>query len=162
MNFKTMLLLIIGFMILLSTCMTDITYCQVWKKSSVNNNVYLEGTGNVGIGTDNPNWKLTVAGTTHAEEVIVDLMTTVPDYVFEDGYELKPLKEIENYIEVNKHLPDIPSAKEVKENGMNVGEMQSKLLKKIEELTLYMIKMQKENTEMSRIIEKIKERINHR
>lgn len=66
------------------------------------------------------------------------------DYVFEDNYELKSLNEVENYITTNKHLPDVPSAKEVSENGIDVASMDATLLRKIEELTLYVIEQQKE------------------
>ena len=100
-------------------------------------------TGNVGIGTANPTQKLSVNGTIRAKEVIVD--TGWSDYVFEDGYKLKALSEVEAFVKAEKHLPGIPSAKEVAENGVSVGEMQSKLLAKIEELTLHQIALEKEN-----------------
>ena len=70
---------------------------------------------------------------------------TVPDYVFDEEYGLKSLAEVEAYIKANSHLPNIPSAKEVETNGQDVGAMQLKLLEKIEELTLYMIELKKEN-----------------
>ncbi|MCG8307586.1 MAG: hypothetical protein MI975_09365 [Cytophagales bacterium] len=66
-----------------------------------------------------------------------------PDYVFDENYRLKPLDEIDNFIQNHGHLPDIPSAKEVEENGISLGEMDAKLLQKIEELTLYVIELQK-------------------
>jgi len=100
-------------------------------------------TGNVGIGTTNPTQKLSVNGTIRAKEVIVD--TGWSDYVFEDSYRLAPLSEVESHIKANKHLPGIPSAAEVAEHGVSMGDMQSKLLAKIEELTLYMIELKKEN-----------------
>jgi hypothetical protein len=99
--------------------------------------------GNVGIGTTNPAHMLQVAGTIGAKEVIVS--STGADYVFEPGYQLKPLDELAAYVNENRHLPDVPSAKEMKDSGVSVGEMQTKLLAKIEELTLHMIEMQKEN-----------------
>ncbi|MGD8781985.1 MAG: hypothetical protein PVH88_23855 [Ignavibacteria bacterium] len=105
--------------------------------------------GNVGIGTDDPQgYKLAVAGNMIAEEVVVKLEEDWPDIVFEKDYNLKPLTEVENFIKENKHLPDIPSAEEVKEEGLSVGEMQAKLLQKIEELTLYVIDLKKENIEV--------------
>jgi len=67
------------------------------------------------------------------------------DFVFNEDYHLKPLNEIEEFIKINKHLPEIPSAKEVEANGVALGEMQAKLLQKVEELTLYMIELKKEN-----------------
>lgn len=69
---------------------------------------------------------------------------TWPDYVFEEGYELMSLKEIEKYIDSNGHLPGVPSSEEVIEDGINVGEMNEILMKKLEELTLLMIQQQKE------------------
>ena len=70
------------------------------------------------------------------------------DYVFEDNYKLKTLAETESFINTNGHLPNIPSAKEVAENGVSVGEMQAKLLAKVEELTLHMISLSKKNSEL--------------
>lgn len=110
-------------------------------------NMVVQGNGNVGIGVDNPNEKLSVNGTIKAKEIIVT-NTGWADYVFEDNYDLKPLNEVAKYIEENKHLPGIPTTKEVEENGVSVGEMQAKLLEKVEELTLYMIDLKKENQEL--------------
>jgi hypothetical protein len=102
----------------------------------------IDATGNVGIGTTTPDQKLTVKGKIHAEEVIVDL--NVPaDYVFAKGYNLMPLHTVEQYVQQNSHLPDVPSAAEIKEKGLSMGEMQNKLLQKVEELTLYAIELQK-------------------
>ncbi len=99
--------------------------------------------GNVGIGTTTPDQKLTVKGKIHAEEVIVDLNVPVADYVFKPTYKLMPLHEVEQFVKTNSHLPEIPSATEITKNGLSMGEMQNKLLQKVEELTLYMISQQK-------------------
>ncbi len=99
-------------------------------------------TGEVGIGTKSPDSKLTVKGNIHAEEVKVDLLVPGPDYVFKEGYNLKSLEEVQNYIKVHGHLPNIPSAKEMETDGIQLGEMDMKLLEKIEELTLYLLKHQ--------------------
>lgn len=94
-------------------------------------------TGNVGIGTQTPAYKLSVIGTIHANEVIVDTATS--DYVFAPDYRLAPLNEVAAYIKEYHHLPEIPSEKEVEEKGVSLGEMQAKLLAKVEELTLHLI-----------------------
>ena len=124
---------------------------QSWGQS---NTTYMTiNAGNVGIGTRIPDAKLAVKGTVHAEEVKVDLSVPAPDYVFEKNYNLLSLQEVENYINLNKHLPQIPAAKEFEANGVNLGEMNMLLLKKVEELTLYMIEMKKENNEQQNQIE---------
>jgi hypothetical protein len=99
--------------------------------------------GNFGIGITNPKNKLSVNGTIWAKEVKVSL-TDAADWVFDTTYKLKPLADVEKYIYENKHLPEIPSAEEFRQNDMNVSEMSNKLLQKIEELTLYAIEQQKE------------------
>jgi hypothetical protein len=110
-----------------------------------NGNSWLNG--NVRIGNqDNPqNYKLAVHGPVLAREVIVtDSPLIWPDYVFEEDYELTSLEELSDYLNKNKHLPEIPPASEMEQNGMNLGEMTPLLLKKIEELTLHIIQQQKE------------------
>ena len=99
-------------------------------------------TGNIGIGTITPNEKLAVNGKIRAKEVKVEA-TNWPDYVFEEGYKVRTLEELESYIKTNKHLPDMPSAKEVETNGIALGEMNKLLLQKIEELTLQLIELNK-------------------
>jgi hypothetical protein len=102
-------------------------------------------TGNVGIGTTAPDEKLTVKGKIHTQEVRVDMAgPLVPDYVFVNDYKLKSLQEVEDYIKENKHLPEIPSAKEIEKNGLMLAEMNMSLLKKMEEMTLYMIEQNKQ------------------
>jgi hypothetical protein len=105
--------------------------------------IVINGNGNVGIGTISPDAKLAVKGTIHTQEVKVDLSVPGPDYVFEPTYNLKPLAEIEAYIKENKHLPEVPSAKVMEKNGVQLGEMNMLLLKKVEELTLYIIEQSK-------------------
>jgi hypothetical protein len=104
--------------------------------------IMVNGGGNVGIGTTTPNNKLDVLGTIRANEVIVE--TGWADYVFEDSFKLKSLDEVESFIKENKHLPDVPSAKTIQEKGAHVAELMTKMMQKIEELTLYSIKQQKE------------------
>ena len=83
-----------------------------------------------------------------AREIKVQLNSTWPDYVFSKDYNLLPLSEVEQFINENHHLPNIPSAAEVEENGINIGEMNTKLLLKVEELTLYIIQMEKRLAEL--------------
>ena len=111
--------------------------------------------GKIGIGTTQPDELLTVKGKIHTQEVLVDLNGAVaPDYVFENyylgvsklnsGYKFLTLPEIETYIKKHHHLPGVPSAKEIEENGLSLKEMNLLLLEKIEELTLFTIQQQKE------------------
>lgn len=113
--------------------------------------------GNIGIGTTNPNgWKLAVNGKIRAKEIKVET-SGWSDFVFYDDYKLPTLKEVENHIKENGHLKDIPSEKEVEENGIFLGEMDSKLLQKIEELTLYTIQQQREIDELKQQNKKLLE-----
>lgn len=113
--------------------------------------------GHVGIGTSNPENQLEVKGKIRAEEVIIE--TGWADFVFDKDYHLRTLQDVENHINAYKHLPDIPSAKEVEENGVSLGEMQAKLLQKIEELTLYVIEQSKEIIQIKEENIKLKERL---
>jgi hypothetical protein len=117
--------------------------------------------GNVGIGTISPTEKLSVNGNIRSKKIIVT-QNGWSDYVFNDSYHLRPLSQVENFIKENKHLPEVPTAKEVEKNGVDVGDTQALLLKKIEELTLYVIEqkkeidaMKKENTQLKQRLEKI-------
>lgn len=115
--------------------------------------------GRVGIGTASPDELLTVNGIIHAKEIKIDLQGSLADYVFHPDYQLMPLNDVEQFVKSNHHLPDIPSAQEVKENGLSMGEMQNKMLQKIEELTLYMIGQQKIISEQSAKIKELEEKI---
>lgn len=111
--------------------------------------------GNVSIGTTNHDSKLAVNGTIHSKEVKVD-MTGWSDFVLKKEYELPTLEEVEKYIIEKGHLENIPTEKEVLENGIKLGEMNAKLLQKIEEMTLYMIEMKKDLNKQNEEIEKLK------
>lgn len=115
-------------------------------KTNFENDVFIE-TGNLGIGTNSFNdgsdiYKLSVNGKVRAHAIKV--YTDWADFVFESNYNLPTLKDVETYINKNGHLKNIPSAKEVEENGIELGEMNKLLLQKIEELTLYTIGLKKE------------------
>lgn len=103
----------------------------------------LDNDGNMSVGTlDNGTHKLAVEGSIGARKIKVEV-SEWSDFVFEKSYNLRTLEETEEYINENGHLPEIPSKAEVTENGINLGEMDSKLLQKIEELTLYLIEQNK-------------------
>ena len=111
----------------------------------------LRGYGFVGINQRNPAYPLDVAGTIRANEVIVETFTGA-DFVFEDDYNLMSLLETRAFIEANGHLPGIPSAEDMIENGISMGEMQISLLQKIEELTLHVLKQQEEIEQLRALI----------
>ncbi|MDW3193957.1 MAG: hypothetical protein R8G66_16405 [Cytophagales bacterium] len=106
-----------------------------------NNKMTITQEGNVGIGTENPTNKLEVNGIIRSREVLVQA-SPWPDYVFAPEYNLLSLEETAQFIEDNHHLPGIPSAAEVAANGVAVGDMNARLLEKIEELTLHLIKQE--------------------
>jgi hypothetical protein len=103
--------------------------------------------GNVGIGTINPTSKLTVAGNISSREVKVTVDAGA-DFVFKKDYNLPSLSSLDTFIKENKHLPEMASAKEMQANGINLSEMNIKLLQKVEEMTLYMIEMKKDNEKL--------------
>lgn len=105
--------------------------------------LYVNGSGNVGVGTTNDHgYKLAVNGNVLAQKIRIT-QTGWPDYVFHSTYKLLSLKELESYIQKNNHLPEIPSSNEIEKNGLDLGDNQAALLKKIEELTLYIIDQNK-------------------
>src|SRR5260370_38811857 len=124
--------------------------------SGSTNQMYLKNGGWVGIGTVTPGQcgggntqpcLLTVNGAIGAKEVVVTSAITA-DYVFDSNYRLAPLQEVAAYIQEHHHLPEIPSAAEAKEKGVSLGDMQARLLAKIEELTLHLIHADEKNREL--------------
>lgn len=116
----------------------------------------ITSSGNIGIGTSSPKFLLDVNGNLRAREVKVE-GGIWPDYVFTKLYQLRDLYETERFINENNRLPGIPSAMEVKENGIDLGEMNAKLLEKIEELTLHLIEMKKKNDKQDLVIEALQD-----
>tara|TARA_R100001480_G_scaffold153154_1_gene155930 strand:- start:209 stop:673 length:465 start_codon:yes stop_codon:yes gene_type:complete len=127
-----------------------------------------ERNGKIGIGTDKPDELLTVKGKIHTQEVLVDLKGAVaPDFVFEayfkgisalnPDYKMPTLAEVAKFLEENHHLPSIPSAATLKEEGLALKEMNLLLLQKIEELTLYTIEQQKQIDALKEVVSKLQE-----
>ena len=109
--------------------------------------LYIANNGNVGVGTNNPgNMKIAIEGTLGARAYRITQTSPWPDYVFDPNYTLMTLEQVDKYIKEKKHLPGLPSAKEIQENsGYEIGEMQIKLLEKFEELYLHVIRLEMEN-----------------
>ncbi len=119
--------------------------------------------GNVGIGTINTmdiDYRLFVEKGIRTRKVKVDI-TAWPDYVFKPNYKLPSLNEVEKYLQSNQHLLDVPSAAEVEKNGIDLGSNQAILLKKVEELTLYLIEQNKKLESQQKEIEALKQKVNN-
>ncbi|GAB1855267.1 hypothetical protein MHTCC0001_01000 [Flavobacteriaceae bacterium MHTCC 0001] len=128
-------------------------------KTKLEKDLYLSNDSKIGIGVDSENipseYHLAVAGKIISEEVKVSLVENWPDYVFNENYNLPTLKELETYINANGHLPNVSPAEQVEKNGIELGEMNAKLLEKIEELTLYIIQQNKRQIELEERIKKL-------
>ena len=145
------------------------SWADIYFQTNGTTKMFIESSGNVGIGTTDlaTGYKLSVDGKVACEEVFVEYSGNWPDYVFSPEYNLLNLNELENHINENNHLPGIPSAVEIEENGFHLAEMQKLVLQKVEELTLYTIEqgklinnlqneinfLKKENKELKRIIQ---------
>jgi len=153
-----------------------------YKGGNLQNVLFIGNDGRIGVGTTTPSTTLDVDGSFKAQSATIANSLTAnalnansaningkikakevevtlsgwSDFVFEDDYNLLSLKEVEQYIKQNGRLPEIPSAKEVEENGINLGEMQSKLLQKIEEMTLYTLQQDKKITDLQNQINELK------
>jgi hypothetical protein len=160
------------------------TSLVIWSNSGSNNYlVFQPSWGNTGVGTYTPNaklhlngamliggnndrvavgYQLSVAGKIISEEVKVQLRASWPDYVFADDYQLMPLEELQKSIQQNKHLPNIPSAAAVNAaNGIELGEMNRKLVEKVEELTLYILQLKKENNQLQQQNQSLESRMSN-
>jgi len=136
-----------------------------WGSKSDNYGMFLDKTGVLTVtnsaiigGQRIPGYQLSVNGKIAAKEVNVTLNGWA-DYVFSSGYKLRPVPELKQFIQQHGHLPGIPTATEVESSGVNLGEMNRKLLEKIEELTLYVIEKDEQLARQARLLEKQKREI---
>ena len=121
-------------------------------------NLFITNAIRIGNYANSENYRLSVDGKIIAEEIVVEMSETWPDYVFNSSYKMRSLEDLEIFIKENKHLPNVPSADEVKEDGIGIGEMNKILLEKIEENTLYLIELQKQNDLLLKRIEELEKR----
>lgn len=128
----------------------DSTAATLYLNNNGGNVILCSASGAVSIGTSDvaTGYILNVDGKAIAEEVRVQLSTSWPDYVFDESYKLPSLKDLETAVMKNKHLPGIPTAETMKKEGITLGAMQTKMMEKIEELTLYIIDLQKQIDEL--------------
>jgi hypothetical protein len=133
---------------------TGATLDANWLPSALGNTAFtVLGNGNVGIGTTNTQgYTFAVNGTAIATSMTVKAYANWPDYVFKKDYQLAPLTDVKTYIDQNHHLPEIPSEEQVAKDGLNLGEMDKVLVKKVEELTLYTIASDKQIKEEQTMI----------
>ena len=135
---------------------TDLAF-YTRKDGELSERMVITDEGNLGLGTDTTfNYKLAVNGIIGAKGVQVESTNPWPDYVFEEDYQLLRIDELEKYILENKHLPGVPSALEVQEQGLNLGEMDARLLEKVEELSLYIINLNKQIDDLKKEIRELK------
>ncbi|HXO75062.1 MAG TPA: hypothetical protein VN824_07515, partial [Puia sp.] len=120
-----------------------------WSNDPNGKGIRIDPSGHVSIGTPNAhNFSLAVNGPAIFTKAVVQLHSSWPDYVFQPGYHLPSLDSLSHFLQSNHHLPEIPSADSVAKNGLDLGDNQAQLLKKVEELTLYVIQQQKELEEV--------------
>lgn len=137
----------------------SVTQSSVWSESA--GSVFYSGGVGIGTTTIPSGYMMAVDGHLIAEELTVEVVAgTGPDYVFEEDYDLSSLQEIEDYILGHGHLPEVPSAIEMESHGMGVGEMNLLLLKKIEELTLHLIEMEKQQNILQSKLNTLENRVN--
>jgi hypothetical protein len=147
-----------------TTAGSDYLALQVYNPGAAGINptsLVINGLSQVGVNTSYipTGYQFAVNGSAIATSITVQLRSTWPDYVFTKNYALPSLTEVETYIDQNHHLPEIPSEHEVTQNGLNLGEMNRLLLKKVEELTLYLIESQKQAQLQQQQINELKEQM---
>ena len=120
---------------------------------------YVSSDLRIGTTTQATGYSLSVAGKVACEEVMVEAFANWPDYVFADDYNLMSLEELEKSIEMNKHLPGLPSAAEIEDNGLMLGDMQKRMLEKVEELTLYTISQSKLISNQGQLISELQKKM---
>lgn len=132
-----------------------------WALQPDSTSIYYNGSVGIGgIASSNSAVKLAVYGTLLSKKIKVSQNAADwPDYVFEPGYTLQPVTDLEAYVATNKHLPGIPSAAEIKKEGMDVADMQARMLKKMEELTLYVIQQEKKIQEQDKLIRELQRKL---
>ena len=130
----------------------------VWSTSG--DDIYYS-TGNVGIGTSSPQSELAVNGEITAKEITVT-NTGWADFVFNENYNLLPIQDVKEFIEKNHHLPAIPTTSEIESSGVNLGEMQVKLLQKSEEMMLYIIQLNNQSVEQQKVIDELRNELSKR
>lgn len=137
----------------------DISFGKYLESNSTyTENMRITGAGNVGIGTgDTKGYKLAVNGNAVFTKVVVKAYSNWPDYVFHANYRLRPLSEVAQYINQYHHLPEVVAAEDVEKNGLDVSDNQAALLKKIEELTLYVIEQDKQIKQLEILKKEVEE-----
>jgi len=133
-------------------------YTRESSGQTVTEKMRITSLGNVGIGTSTPQYLLTVKGIIGARQVIVT-STMGADYVFKPEYHLRQMSEVSAYIKEHHHLPEVPSEAEVQANGVNLGDMQMKLLAKVEELTLHAIQADERNNRLEQQNRELQDRV---
>ncbi|MES2275706.1 MAG: hypothetical protein V4592_06775 [Bacteroidota bacterium] len=128
---------------------TDLAFSTYSSVTGLTEQMRILGNGYVGIGTSTPHEALSVNGTIRSKEVKVEAANW-PDYVFKPTYALPSLSWVKAYIDQYQHLPDVPSAQQVAKEGLELGEMNKLLMKKLEELTLYLIQQEQDIRELQR------------
>jgi hypothetical protein len=131
----------------------DMVFLTAPGGGSITEKMRIKGNGSVGIGTSNPQgYMLAINGSAIATSITVKLYANWPDYVFKKDYQIPSLSDIKTYIDKNQRLPEMPSEEQVAKDGLNLGEMNILLVKKVEELTLYLIEKDKKEQEQGTLL----------